>query len=341
MKCDTNAMYMLYIQLRGLILSTTAISRRQSVRESHRERRTMVRLTPCYDLPTASATAIAPLRPLAAIPFDTRKYMGLLDAAARQLRCAPDELSDLHLLDAQRGAAKRKNRRRTTGSRCNVDALAQLVDAYESFVCGVVAPHVASAYGDQCDTLIFQTAPALRVVPPSSKAAGLRHRDGAYGHQPGQINYWMPLAPAFGNNTLWIETDDAEGGEAARGDVILDHDARSRGRASLQSAQAVPLEGDFGILHRFHGHRLFHFTRPNDTPVTRVSLDFRVVPGPCYDDDWPGSRSPSTGRQSFFLGGFYSRATYDRATGAWHVCREATAGARRLPGNPARRQRTA
>ena len=30
-----------------------------------------------------------------------------------------------------------------------------------------------------------------------------------------------------------------------------------------------------------------HFTRPNTTPHTRVSLDFRVVPGPYHDSPYP------------------------------------------------------
>jgi hypothetical protein len=28
------------------------------------------------------------------------------------------------------------------------------------------------------------------------------------------------------------------------------------------------------------------------------------VPGPCYDDDYAGSRDPHSGRQHFFVGGF-------------------------------------
>ena len=116
-----------------------------------------------------------------------------------------------------------------------------------------------------------------------------------------QINFWLPLAPAHGHNTLWVEGLDG-------------------------AAAALPLEGGFGALHRFHGHRLSHFTRPNTTPHTRVSLDFRVVPGPCYEDDYPGSRDAATGRQQFFVGGFYAVARRDGALGAWRVCDEGEGG---------------
>jgi len=288
-----------------------------------------MRLIPSYTIAPAATKAIAPLRPWERLEFDAERWHGLLEATAAQLCCAPHELGRLHEVEAAVSADRpRKSRRRTTGARSNVEALEALVCVYEHFVCSIVAPHVAAAYDGgrvRCSEVVFQAMPALRVVAPSSKAAGQRHRDGAYGHQPSQVNFWMPLAPAFGNNTLWLEPEGSSG------------DAGS-GRAVLQSEHAVPLEGDFGTLHRFHGHKLFHFTRPNDTPATRVSLDFRVVPGPLYDDDFAGSRSPDTGRQSFFLGGYYSKARLDRASGEWHVCRAAGGGSL-LRGNAAKRAR--
>ena len=40
-----------------------------------------------------------------------------------------------------------------------------------------------------------------------------------------------------------------------------------------------PLEGSWGDVHRFYGNTLMHWTVPNTTDTTRVSLDFRAVPG--------------------------------------------------------------
>lgn len=274
--------------------------------------------SPCLSI--VAAAAIAPLRPWEALAFDTDRWCGLREAVARQLFCEPHEIGRLHEIDAARGLTLRKNRRRTTGARCDVPALESLIAVYETFICEVVAPHVAHAYLGECDSLVFQAMPSLRVATPSDKAAGQRHRDGGYGHQPGQINFWLPLAPAYGSNTLWLELGDA---------------------STAGTSAPVPLEGDFGALHRFHGHELFHFTLPNDTPATRVSLDFRVIPGPCYDDDWPGSRAAGTGRQQFFVGGYYSRAALDRTADAsgsgWCVCREDSESA--LRGNAAKLRR--
>ena len=116
-------------------------------------------------------------------PFDPEEWDGLRTSVAKQLNVQPDELGRLHEIIH----APRKNRRRTTGRNCDVDALEQLVRAYEAFVCRIIAPHVASKYRGECEVLIFQSMPALRVCSPNLKASGQRHRDGAYGHQPGQV----------------------------------------------------------------------------------------------------------------------------------------------------------
>ena len=38
-----------------------------------------------------------------------------------------------------------------------------------------------------------QYPPTVRVQPPDPIACGRMHRDSEYGHQPGEINFWMPL----------------------------------------------------------------------------------------------------------------------------------------------------
>lgn len=86
-------------------------------------------------------------------------------------------------------------------------------DRYTKFITDVVAPRVAQQWNDSgassssipLDTIVFQRQPCLRVSPPKSGPIGRRHRDRDYGHQPGQINYWLPLASAAAENTLWVE----------------------------------------------------------------------------------------------------------------------------------------
>jgi len=194
-----------------------------------------------------------------------------------------------------------------------------LCRTYREFICEEVAPEIAALFestnsgggvgGARCTGVAFQANPSLRVVSPSTRAAGRRHCDGQYGHQPGQINYWLPLSRACGSNTLHVE-----------------------GLIKNDRSVVTPLEGEFGMMHRFYGNDLFHFTLPNDTEFTRVSLDFRVVPGPLYDNDYPGSRNEVNGKQAFFLGGYYAWADCDD-DGVWTVRQD---GAGVIRGNQAK-----
>lgn len=142
--------------------------------------------------------------------------------------------------------------------------------------------------------VVFQAVPILRVSPPSTVPMGRRHKDRDYGHQPGQVNFWMPLCSAFGANSLFVEADNAHGA-------------------------SHPLEGDWGDIHRFYGNGLYHHTVPNTTGTTRISLDFRVVPMPLYDDDWPASRGRRNGQQQFFIGGYYKLCRKDAQSGRWSL----------------------
>lgn len=178
-------------------------------------------------------------------------------------------------------------------------------DRYTKFITDVVAPRVAQQWNDSgassssipLDTIVFQRQPCLRVSPPKSGPMGRRHRDRDYGHQPGQINYWLPLASAAAENTLWVErvahleaVPEAEA-EAAAGAGTTARAGAGRGEeaaANVVSAVptqtttevlATPLSGDFGRCWEFYGNGAYHFTRPNTTSHTRVSLDFRIVPG--------------------------------------------------------------
>ena len=81
---------------------------------------------------------------------------------------------------------------------------------YYRFICEVVAPMISSESGD-CDSVMFQSTPALRMVPPSRKQATHAHVDAMYFHQPGQINFWMPLSRVAGTNTLWVESLEGRG----------------------------------------------------------------------------------------------------------------------------------
>ena len=60
----------------------------------------------------------------------------------------------------------------------------------------------------------------------------------------------------------------------------------------------VSLDLDYGQVFRFHGSLLMHFTTENRTPWTRISLDFRVIPGTLF----------GVGRSHFAEPGYFVRA---------------------------------
>ena len=264
--------------------------------------------------------------------YSTTAHAELRSSVAEQLGVDPERLGSLHEIEAEQGRPPRRRRRRLImqqQARANPAAVERLHAAYERFVCEVLAPNLAAEWGsDETDAvddadetagaltaIAYQAMPALRVSPPATQAMGRRHHDAVYGHQPGQLNYWLPLAAAWGENTLWVEPTTCQRSMAAdpTGSVRADAEAEAR---------AVPLEGSFGDCWRFYGNLDYHSTRPNNTSGTRVSLDFRVVPGALYTNDYAGSRRSESGVQMFAVGtasrtGFYKIARRDSATGEW------------------------
>jgi hypothetical protein len=109
-----------------------------------------------------------------------------------------------------------------------------------------------------CDAVVYQDAPTFRVhLAGTGKDLGKRHTDAEYCHQPGEVNFWLPLTEVFGTNTLWTES--------------------APGRKDFAPLVARP-----GQVVRFYGNQCEHYTMPNEEDVTRVSLDFRVVPAACF-----------------------------------------------------------
>jgi len=136
------------------------------------------------------------------------------------------------------------------------------IHVYNAFIDGVVVPlcgGVSETKGIRC-----QNPPTIRVHMPSRKPTIPPHTDSDYdAHQPGEINFWIPVTPVWGNNTLWTESEP--------------------GKEDFH-----PIEIGYGQILRFHGNRCTHFTKKNDTGATRVSFDFRAIPLVAYREDFGG-----------------------------------------------------
>lgn len=146
---------------------------------------------------------------------------------------------------------------------------AVFADAFHEFVRTFVLEDLGTA------RVAFQSRPTFRCHLPDCGAPGRPHRDADYHHHPSEVNYWIPVTPVFGSNSLYVET--------------------RRGAGDFR-----PLELDYGKLVRFYANQVWHYTIPNETQATRVSFDFRVV----REEEW----SPEAFVQ-FRLGAYFSVMT--------------------------------
>jgi hypothetical protein len=133
------------------------------------------------------------------------------------------------------------------------------------------------------EDICVQRVPSFRVHYPHATASREFHRDSDYNHQPGTVNYWMPLTEAFETNSVWIETEP--------------------GAEEFHPVRLTP-----GHILRFDALRLKHGSLPNETGLSRVSFDFRVIP--LSSHRYSGLRSGSSG-VPLELGGYYMLLTQD------------------------------
>ena len=129
----------------------------------------------------------------------------------------------------------------------------RFMDAYRRFVFEEIAPTCGDPKG-----VWFQSPPTIRVAMPSVAPTIKPHSDSQYDrHQKCEMNFWVPVGRAFGNNALRVES-----------------------RPGANDFVTITLSEN--QYFRFDGYNCTHFTVPNDTDYTRVSFDFRVVPASLY-----------------------------------------------------------
>jgi hypothetical protein len=96
----------------------------------------------------------------------------------------------------------------------------------------------------------FQIEPNLRIQPPGETAVTW-HSDAEYGHLAQEWNVWVPLMHLTDDSQrLWV--DDTPAGPH-------------------------PIDVPFGSAYIFPGAQWRHGNRPNETEVTRCSMDFRLI----------------------------------------------------------------
>ena len=85
--------------------------------------------------------------------------------------------------------------------------------AYVDFVREVVLPNLADPNG-----ILFQRRPTFRChLAGGGQPTGRPHCDSEYGHQRGELNFWLPLTRVSGSNSLYSESAPGRGGARGRG----------------------------------------------------------------------------------------------------------------------------
>ena len=96
--------------------------------------------------------------------------------------------------------------------------------------------------------------------------------------------------------------------------------------------ESIPGLGDFNPIEMEDGefflgylNQCRHGNKNNDTNKTRVSFDFRVIPGFAYDDTC--DKVTCTTKQSFLVGGYYEKMDREETPNTFDPIENAKLGA--------------
>lgn len=167
----------------------------------------------------------------------------------------------------------------------------ELIALYDRFVKEEILP----LYPDTSHAV--QVDPSFRIHLPNNTALGARtddvgeaigmHCDADYNHQPGEINFILPLTPMFDTNSVYVESAPGE-------------------------SDFHPANVPTGTVFCFYGNKCRHYNRRNDTGVSRLSIDFRVIPMKNYDPNWPAVSIH--GKRPLTLGGYFKEVQWSNSS---------------------------
>ena len=187
------------------------------------------------------------------------------DRRLEHLSVPPDSLLPLKKSKAKNG--KGELAQRTLSDSVVHDS--QFHDTFDKFVCEEILPGFKQRL-IACDAIpanepaifYYQRPPTLRIQPGPSARGVPAHSDATYGHQDGELNFWMPLTdPDLTKTDLWSESRPGKGDYS-------------------------PLGPKVGEVVAFHGSSCKHYVPANKSNFTRVSLDFRIGVEPYFDSNW-------------------------------------------------------
>ncbi|KAL7566733.1 hypothetical protein ACA910_017785 [Epithemia clementina (nom. ined.)] len=146
----------------------------------------------------------------------------------------------------------------------------EFLSMFDRLVKEVVLPHLKKRLvsvepaPDEPGSVTFYTQrpPTLRLQPGPAWATVKPHNDAEYGHQNGELNFWLPLTDSTKTGVdLWCESEYNVG-------------------------DFHPISAKVHEIISFHGSSCRHYVNANTSHNTRVSLDFRVGVQGFFDPTW-------------------------------------------------------
>lgn len=127
------------------------------------------------------------------------------------------------------------------------------------------------------EKIVYQKIPTFRVHLVGNLGVGAFHKDKDYNHDINEINFWLPFVNTYGNNSIWLESEE-------------------------DKADFHPVRVNYGEILQFDGANLSHGNKINDSNITRVSVDFRVVK---LSDFKPSNKGSINMKTKFDIGGYF------------------------------------
>lgn len=149
----------------------------------------------------------------------------------------------------------------------SVASNSRFMGAFDNLVEHAVLPYLhqrleEAGYGQNEMTFYYQRPPTIRIQPGPARAHVKAHNDAEYGHQNGELNFWLPLTDRSANGVdLYCES-------------------------SLNADDYSPIAANVGEIAVFHGSSCRHYVNSNKTEFSRVSFDFRIGVQGFFDPEW-------------------------------------------------------
>lgn len=146
---------------------------------------------------------------------------------------------------------------------------------YVNFINKIVLPEL------KYKQIVYQTSPSYRIQYPMSKAITTLHCDSDENHKHplGEINVLIPITEMFDTTAIWSES------EPNKGDFL-------------------PMNCSYGQFYIWNGNECRHYNKQNKSEITRISMDFRILPTVFYDQGY--SKTSATSNKKFIIGEYYS-----------------------------------